>query len=153
MHRHLLMLSAITALTGANAAHADPVQKLGKCYAPLDKILTDNGFAGGLDCANAQIKIKAVGRIVTKTGYVAVYDMVYRFKAAEVYHGGERIILIENGKAYLGQYGVFGPPLKGVAVRGNAIVNATDPEGRIVFQDGRPPQSVLIDGTPYGFGK
>lgn len=158
MNRRLTFfaLIAVAALADTEAGRASQVQKLGKCYAPLAEILTKGGFSSGIDCTDGWVKTKLVGRIGTKAGYIAVYDRYYRTNPVApgaAYHGGQRILLIENGKTYLGQYGKIFPLLKNLSIRDNAIVAASDPKVRIGLEDGHPPQSILIDGDLYDFAK
>lgn len=117
----------------------------GECLAGRRDALIAGGFSGLVDCSNEHSTFNLAG--TTDSGFT-IYDYRYRFMAAAVMHGGQRLVIFK-GADYVGQYSLSPPLYSDVSVRGSrVIVQTNDPsqeEADLDFSNGRPPRA-FIDG-------
>jgi hypothetical protein len=127
------------------------------CFGEIGPILSAGGYSGDLNCDSIQVEISKVGTITISSNAYAVYDLRYRtiHSAGMVVHGGQRIIVILNGKTYLGQYSLSPPPLHKVTIEGNSIFIDVPPQNgnKITIGKSGPPVSAFLDQDEANFYK
>lgn len=135
----LLTVIGLSTIVGAAGREADG------CLDGRQSALIAGGFSGPLICSAEDATFEPVGNI--GSGRYAIYDYRYRFRAAAVTHGGQRIVIFK-GRDYVGQYVLSPPPFADLAVNGaDVIVTGGANPGRWVldFSEG-PPHQAFIDG-------
>ena len=80
----------------------------------------------------------------TSSGY-AVYDYRYRFRAAEVAHGGQRLVIF-RGSEYVGQYALSPPHFGSVSVRGSQVLIDDVTELAVLDFSQGPPSKTFVGG-------
>jgi hypothetical protein len=97
-------LCNLAASVDANARQSDA------CPPGLRATLERGGFSGGIFCDPQNASFSLVGVAATPKAKYSVYDYRYRFlpEDGNVWHGGQRMIIIRDGE-YLGQF-VLDPP-------------------------------------------
>jgi hypothetical protein len=126
-------------------------QDVDSCVLPYKSVLSRNGFTGLMDCSKGAILATEVGQIRMASQVYSIID--YRYRTAPSpggsSHGGQRILVIENHRKYLGQYAMSPPPFLTISVRENRIFAG---ESEIKFAPG-PPAKALVDGYLVSFSK
>lgn len=136
----ILLVAALPLILAANK----PAKQ---CLGGLRQALIEGGFDAPLICSE-DATFTLIGR-TAGAGY-AIYDYRYRFKAAVVYHGGQRLMIFRGGK-YLGHYVL--PPRVKVAVQGKYVVLQGDSvPGKVRLDFSKaPPKNILVNGEPEIF--
>lgn len=117
----------------------------GGCFAAKENALIAGGFSGPLICSTDDVSFDLVGN--PGSDDYAIYDYRYRFTAAAVMHGGQRMVIFK-GRDYVGQYVLSPPPFAELAVRGNDVIvtNANSSERSVLDFSRGVPRHALIDG-------
>lgn len=148
----LLVLLAV-----ANTANATDKTSSGYCFGTLRAALSVGGYTGGLDCSTVHVKMRKAGMITILSDKYTVYDLRYQTIPVDgtAVHGGQRIIIILNGKTYLGQYSLDTPPFHKISVKGHSIfINVSAEHGnRIKIGKNGPPSKVFLDQNVKEFYK
>ena len=119
------------------------------CSLPYENILAAGGFSGLMDCPDSgQASAKVVGEIVTFGHKYAILDYRYETKptAEGVAHGGQRILIIQDDRRFLGQYALSSPPVHTVSIRGTSIVIDVPANhgNAITFDNDGPPARAYL---------
>jgi hypothetical protein len=124
-------MSALLALLAAGSvANAD-----------VRPLLREQGFDGPL---NGRETIAYVGHVAQGRNDYQIY--VYRgvFRAADVDHGVNRLIVILDDSIFEGQYAI--PMPADCTVRGQRVICDTESPGVIAFTRRGPPRETWFDG-------
>jgi len=115
------------------------------CLEEMQRAAAAGKVSGSNVCDGGRTTFRLIGRIAG-VGY-RVFDYRYRFMAANVMHGGQRIIIFRGGK-YVGQYPLATPPLTNMTVRGPHLVLSTPGAGRKVRLNlsHALPRRILVNG-------
>jgi len=116
--------------------------------ADIRPLLREHGFDGPL---NGRETITYAGHIQQGRNDYRIY--VYRgvFRAANVDHGVNRLIVILNGSRFLGQYAISMPT--DCTVRGPRVICDTESPGVVAFTRQGPPAEVWFDGEIIRFAR
>ena len=117
----------------------------------LRRLLAQQGFSGVLE---GRIAIKRLG--ILECGSRPVEVFYYSWEESnppgKAIHAAYRIIFLENGHRYLGQYKVQDPPTK--ITRTTIIFNYPAGDGNTIECEGDSlPQEATLNGETDGFGK
>ena len=126
------MLALFTMLAATSAANVD-----------IRPLLRHQGFYGPI---NGQETIKYVGHIQQGRKDYQIYLYNGAFRAAAVYHGVNRLIVILNGSIYVGAYD--SSDASHCKARGQQVICNTQDTGVIEFTKHGPPREVQFDGMP-----
>lgn len=107
------------------------------------ELLKRQGFGRSLD---HRASIKKIG-VLRYPG--VFYDIYYYDYDDPSLHGIYAIIVVKNGRKYLGYYRI----MPDCIVKNNKIKCDSPWGNEIVFKNGRPPKQVLIDGEICDFYK
>src|SRR6185312_4065496 len=113
-------------------------------------ILITGGFSGSLDCIKDQIVIKSAGEITVSEHTFSILDYRYRLTPVEcgaAVHGGQRLLIIEDGRVYLGQFVLDTPPFHSVMLQGSTVYidRGTVEAGQINFSAKGPPNRAYLN--------
>lgn len=142
----LVFVNAATTSSDTDAAH-------GKCFGKLFEALRKGGYSGGLDCRNLDLQIKDLGRIQQEGHYLEIFSLVYYTKGEGVAsHGGQRILFLQDGVTYVGQFRL--PDISDARIAGTQVRIPADPRygDHIELGAGIPP-SAYIGGEVIEFYK
>lgn len=126
-----------------------------RCPAGLRETLERGGFSGGIYCdePDAEAKFALVGSAETSKGKYTVYDYRYRFlpDGGNVWHGGQRLILIRNNE-YIGQF-VLSPPPPATIKLSSSKLTLSKPNVETVEVDlaKEIPRQLVFDGLVMDF--
>jgi hypothetical protein len=139
-----------------------PFQAMAKhppCMGGKGIALKKGGYSGTMQCEGHHANFRFVGRVTGGAASYLIYDYQYESKGAQVYHGGQRLMVFDaSGKKYLGQYSLpyVGDTIHlmvdGGALHWHANANTGEKAGVIDFADGPPPH-VLVAGDFGNFYK
>ena len=97
------------------------------------------------------------GIIHTARHAYAVLDFRYWTKPINggVSHGGQRILIIEDGRHFVGQYALSPPPSHFVSILGKSIlIDVPKEHGNIItFTESGPPPRAYLDQEPVLFSR
>lgn len=144
MRKRLAVLIIASWLFSVGAASPAP-----ECLVASYEDLIDESFSGSLVCSarDASFEFTLVGR--TAGDRFAIYDYRYRYLPpnGNVMHGGQKIVIFQNGK-YLGQYSLSPPPYNTLSVNGTSAVihGRNGPEIFEIDLSRNPPSEAFVDG-------
>lgn len=127
----------LLSLTGAVKPSGD------RCLEKMLRAAVAGKVRGAIFCEGGKTTFRLVGR-TAGVGY-HVYDYRYRFMAANVMHGGQRIIIFRARK-YVGQYPLATPPFTNMTVRGSHLILSTDGTEVSLNLSKNLPVRILVNG-------
>jgi hypothetical protein len=148
--RILVIVWLALAFCGTSSAEEELQKGDHACFGKLAKPLAEGGYSAGsvYDCSDVTLKIKKVGDIAVKGRKFSIYFLRYKTipKSWGVAHGGQRILVFENDKSYIGQYSGF--LANHVYIRGTSVYLDVPKEygDHISFEGGGPPAQAHVDG-------
>ena len=148
----LWAIGPVLALAWASSSDAKPTQR-SDCLPELRQALIDGQFSGPVLCVSPDVTLRRVGRTSSSprgTPGLTIYDYRYKHLPHEggVKHGGQRLLLFDSKRQYVGQYILSPPPYNDIVVRARTV--RISARGRLVGQlqviDGRPPETTYVAG-------
>ena len=131
------------------AARADGLKS---CSLPFQTILVEGGFSGLARCDEGNFESRQVGEVAISGKTYAIIDYRYQTKPVSggSAHGGQRILIVEDGRKYLGQYVIATPPFRAISVRGTSVfVDVPASEGNVIkFDENGPPREAYLTQDP-----
>jgi hypothetical protein len=124
---------------------------------PYKTILERDGFSGISSCSKDFFQTENIGSIAVAGNTYTIID--YRYRSAPgpggSVHGGQRILVIEDGQKYLGQYALSTPPFYRISVGGVAVHLDSPEDGAstINFEKGGPPLEAQLPEGPVELSK
>jgi hypothetical protein len=131
----------------AGAAFSANTTRAVWCLGGLESALAIGGFSGSLDCRDDQISVKEVGVLSIGGHSYSVYDYRYRLAPTPggAVHGGQRVLVIDDHRRYVGQYALT--LLHSLSVQKQSIiVEPAGQGGQISFLPEGPPEKAYVDG-------
>jgi hypothetical protein len=120
------------------------------CSLPYGAILLEGGFSGLSKCNTGTFQAKEVGKIAISGNTYSILDYRYRTgpNSNGGAHGGQRILVVEDGRNYMGEYVVGTPPFFTVTVRGASVfIDGPQKYGNeIRFDKDGPPHQAYLAG-------
>jgi hypothetical protein len=111
-------------------------------HGDIRPLLRSQGFYAPI---NGQETIKYAGHIAQGRNDYEIYLFNGAFRAADVYHGVNRLIVIMNGSIFVGAYD--SSSASDCKVRGQKVICRTDyPPSVIDFTKRGPPYEIVFDG-------
>lgn len=146
------ILGAVLAL--AALLEATPALAAADCFAGLRGALERGGYGSSMDCGELDLVIKYIGRTRPRTGpYFRVYQLSYRTRTHGwgVAHGGDRILIFDEHRNYLGHYYMQrGQHLRIVGT--DVVFQLTPKWGNTIDLAGpKPPEKAWLDGEIVPF--
>ena len=147
MKRPLSIVLCIGAIGAASRA-AD----FKHCILPYVTVLSEGGFSGMASCDAGSFDAAEVGEITIAGRSFQIVD--YRYRTRPVPggspRGGQRILIVENGKRYVGQYALGTPPFHRIWVQGSSVhIDLPEAQGNeIKFDMNGPLQKTYLAQEP-----
>ena len=142
---HWFLLASL-APAAAQELAPDGFPVAGTCIAPMQSVLGKVA-----DCMTRAIAIRSVGNILAGNAAYTVFDMRYRDSAEGPHQTGQKILLVQDGRRYLGQYALAVTTPLTLSIRGNSVVTdapAGDGNEIRIDQYGPPPE-IYLGGLLY----
>ncbi|HWU72012.1 MAG TPA: hypothetical protein VN137_00905 [Sphingomonas sp.] len=114
-----------------------------RCLDKMQHAAVAGKVGGAIFCDGGKTTFRLVGR-TAGVGY-HVYDYRYRFMAANVMHGGQRIIIFRAHK-YVGQYPLRTPPFTNMTARGSHLILSTGRTEVSLNLSKNLPARILVNG-------
>jgi hypothetical protein len=150
----MLVLATTLALAGVFNVH--PAVAAKDCFAGLRGALERGGYGPSMDCSELELVINYIGRTKPQTGpSYYVYQLSYRTRTHGwgVAHGGDRILIFDAHRNYLGHY--YMQRGQHLRIVGSDVVFDLTPQwgDRIHLAGASPPSTAWLDGEIVGFDK
>jgi hypothetical protein len=128
------------------------------CSVPYQRVLARDGFAGLDNCRHGgRASATIAGKIQTPQHSYVVLDFRYTNPPTPGgrRHGGQRILIIQDGRHFAGQYALSPPPLRAISVKGRSIIVGV-PHGQgntVQFTESGPPTTAYLDQDEVQFSR
>ncbi|MBV8620053.1 MAG: hypothetical protein JOY84_14395 [Curvibacter sp.] len=139
-------------LAKIHSSHAD-IERAPACESWMKKSLDEGDFSGTLICSSKDAALEKIGIAKSKTQSYLVYNYIYKFKAAAVHHGGQRVLIFSSKREYLGQYNISTPPILKVKIEKNRLVFFENKQPVGIVDLSSTPKISLINGDAVEFFK
>jgi len=153
-----VIVGLVLAFAGVAVAQTEPKgSEINLCLPPYRTILAEGGFSGIGNCSGGTLRANEAGEITFAEESYEIIDCRYTTASGPggSAHGGQRILIFEGRKKYVGQYALGTPPFHRVWVQGNSVyIDVSASEGnKIKFDERGPPQNAYLAQAPASLFK